>query len=134
MEKKNVLTVGIDPYLIDFNSPEYAALPGLTAQKVEAGVKGSIEQLKQKGYEADFCWTDFGQTAASVLRKKLNQREFDVVLIGAGTRVPEKNLLLFEELLNVIHKHAPKAVICFNTNPGDTITAIERHTEKSVTI
>ena len=126
MKTKKVLIVGIDPFLIDFSTEEFAAFPGLTATKVEAGVKGSIQQLNQIGYEADLCWIDFGLTAANVLEKKIKQHVFDIVLIGAGIRVPEKNFLLFEELLNVIHEHASKAKICFNTNPGDTVSAIER--------
>ncbi|MBS1646410.1 MAG: hypothetical protein JST67_03610 [Bacteroidetes bacterium] len=126
MENKKVLMVGIDPYLIDFTSPEFAAFPGLTAEKVEAGIKGAITQLNQLGYDADLCWTDFGQTASNVLEKKLKHFLADIVLIGAGIRIPDKNFLLFEQVLNVIHREAPKARICFNTNPSDTIAAVKR--------
>lgn len=126
MEAKKILILGIDPFLIDFSTEEFSAFPGLTASKVEAGIKGSIQQLNQKGYQADLCWVDFGITAANVLEKKLRQTAFDTVLIGAGIRVPEKNFLLFEQLLNVVHQHASKAKICFNTNPDDTIAAVER--------
>lgn len=123
---KNVLIVGIDPFLINFSSPEFAAFPGLTAQKVEVGVKGSIQQLNEAGYTADLCWIDFGATAASILEKKIKQHDAGIILIGAGIRVPEKNFLLFEKLLNVINEHSTHAKICFNTNPGDTIAAVER--------
>jgi len=126
MNAKKVLLVGIDPFLIDFSTEEFAAFPGLTAAKVEIGIKGSIQQLNQTGYEADLCWVDFGLTAANVLEKKLKQTLFDIVLIGAGIRMPEKNYILFEELLNVIHQYAPNAKLCFNTGPGDTIAAVER--------
>jgi hypothetical protein len=126
MVKQKVLLVGIDPFLIDFSSEEFAAFPGLTSEKVEAGIKASIQQLKQMDYEADLCWVDFGITAAQVLEKKLHQQAFDIVLIGAGIRVPEKNFLLFEQLLNIVHLHASKARICFNTNPGDSIAAVQR--------
>ncbi len=126
MNTKKVLIVGIDPFLIDFSTEEFAAFPGLTATKVETGIKGSIQQLNQIGYEADLCWVDFGPTAANVLEKKLKQGVFDTVLIGAGIRIPEKNFMLFENLLNVVHQYAPKAKICFNTHPGDTIAAVER--------
>ena len=129
MKNKNVLIVGIDPFLIDFTLPEFAVMPGLTSQKVEAGIKGAIAQLNQNGYNADLCWTDFGQTASTVLEKKLKEGSFGVVLIGAGIRVPEKNFLLFEELINVICKNAPGAAICFNTNPGDTVAAVERQSK-----
>ena len=123
---KNVLIVGIDPFLIDFSSPEFAAFPGLTAQKVEVGVKDSIQQLNEAGYATELCWIDFGATAASILEKKIKQHDAGIILIGAGIRVPEKNFLLFEKLLNVINEHSTNAKICFNTNPGDTVVAIER--------
>jgi hypothetical protein len=124
--KKKVLLIGIDPYLIDFTSPEFSAFPGLTAEKVEAGIKGSIQQLNELGYSAELCWTDFGDTAMNVLQAHLERGLFDGVMIGAGIRIPEKNFLLFEQMINQIHEYAPKARICFNTNPHDTIPAIQR--------
>lgn len=133
METKKTLIVGIDPYLIDFSSPEFSAFPGLNAEKVEAGIKGAIQQLNERGYSTELCWTDFGVTAATVLEKKLKQHSFDCVLIGAAIRVPQNTFFLFETLLNVIHKHAPAASICFNTNPGDTIEAVERSLKDAVT-
>jgi hypothetical protein len=124
--KKKILIIGIDPFLIDFSSPEFAAFPGLTAEKVGAGIKGSISQLNQSGYEAELCWVDFGQTASTVLEMHLKQKQFDIVLIGAGIRVPEKNFLLFEKMINTIHEFSPVVRICFNTNPTDTIAAVQR--------
>lgn len=126
VNKKTILIIGIDPHLIDFNSPEFAAFPGLTAEKVEAGIKGSIQQLNELGYSVELCWTDFGATAMTVLQTHLNKELFDGVLIGAGIRVPGTNFLLFEKMINQIHEHAPKARICFNTNPHDTILSVQR--------
>jgi hypothetical protein len=126
MDTKKVLLVGIDPYIIDFSSPEFTAFPDLTAQKVDAGIKEAVRQLGDKGLVADICWTDFGQTAADILEKKLQQHQFTSVLIGAGIRVPGHHFMLFEQLINVIHQHARGARICFNTHPGDTVAALER--------
>lgn len=124
--KKTVLLVGIDPSLIDFTTPEFAAFPGLTAEKVEAGIKASINQLNELGYSAHLCWTDFGETAINVIKKQLQEKHFDCVLIGAGIRKPESNFIFFEKAVNVIHELAPKTRICFNTNPMDTIDAVKR--------
>jgi hypothetical protein len=124
--KKKILIIGIDPFLIDFSAPEFAAFPGLTAEKVSAGIKGSINQLNESGHEAELCWVDFGQTASSVLEKHLKGQSFDVVLIGAGIRVPEKNFILFERMINTIYEFAPKTRICFNTNPTDTVASVLR--------
>ncbi|MES2565556.1 MAG: hypothetical protein V4565_01740 [Bacteroidota bacterium] len=124
--KKTVLIIGIDPALIDFTSPEFAAVPGLTAEKVEVGIKGSISKLIELGYDAQLCWTDFGQTAMEVLARHLQKTPFDCVLIGAGIRKVESNFLLFEKMINTIHEFAPTAKVCFNTNPTDSIEAVKR--------
>jgi malate/lactate dehydrogenase len=29
-------------------------------------------------------------------------------------------------MINAVHEHAPKARICFNTNPMDTIASVQR--------
>ncbi|HLP13236.1 MAG TPA: SGNH/GDSL hydrolase family protein [Flavobacteriales bacterium] len=128
MENKKVLIVGIDPFLIDFSLPEFGAFPGMTANKVEMGINGAITQLNQKGYIADKCWLDFGTTAGEILERKLTQLDPGIVLIGAGIRVPAATFELFEQLINVVHAHAPKAKICFNTSPADTVMAVERVT------
>lgn len=124
--KKTLVLIGIDPSLIDFTSPEFAAFPGLTAEKVEAGIKGSINQLLELGYETELCWTDFGQTALCVIEKHLQSKKYDAVLIGAGIRIPGSNFMLFEKMINSIHEHAPQSKTCFNTNPQDTIAAVQR--------
>ena len=125
-QKKKTLSIGIDPFLIDFSSAEFAAFPGLTAEKVKEGIDNSVKNLTALGYDANHCWIDFGKTAVEVVKARLTEREYDVVLIGAGIRNPASNFLLFEKLINIIHEFAPAAKICFNTNPGDTADAIKR--------
>ena len=127
-----VLIVGIDPKLIDFASAEFAAFPGLTAEKVEMGIKGSIAQLNELGYEAELCWTDFGATAIQKVDKALSDTKFDCVLIGAGIRVMNSNLELFQTLINLIASHNSKPGICFNSNPADTAAAVLRWQTSSV--
>jgi len=48
------------------------------------------------------------------------------VVIGGGLRVPPKGLMLFEKVVNAIHKGAPSAAIAFNTEPEDTAAAAGR--------
>jgi hypothetical protein len=124
--KKTVLVIGIDPSIIDFTTPEFAAMPGLTAEKVEMGIKNSIIQLNEIGYDAHLCWTDFGATAIDVIKKRLQEKHFDCVLIGAGIRKPESTFIFFEKAINVILEFSPKSRICFNTNPMDSVAAVQR--------
>ena len=121
---KSVLIIGLNPELIDFSKPGYA--PGMNAAKVMAGLKSSEEELTGLGYDVQMCLTDFGETAEVVLQDKLQQQQFDCVLIGAGVRSNPNNFLLFEKMTNVVHTCAPTAKLCFNTLPSDTAAAVKR--------
>ena len=125
-DKKSVLVIGLQPELIDFSDPDYAAYPGMTAAKVRAGLEAGAEQLTRLGYEVQTCLTDFGETAEAVARDRLEKKHFDCVLIGAGLRTIAGNFLLFEKLINVVHEHAPRARLCFNTGPNDNAAAVQR--------
>jgi hypothetical protein len=122
--EKNVLLIGLDPALIDFSQPGYP--PGMDATKVLAGLKSSEDELARLGYSVHMCLTDFGETAEAVVRSQLEQKRFDCILIGAGVRTVPSNFLLFEKLINVVHEHAPRSKLCFNTLPSDTAAAVRR--------
>ena len=121
-----ILSIGIDPFLIDFTALEYAAFPGLNAEKVAAGIDNSMKELRELGYDPDKCWIDFGETALGVVTERLDNNDYACVLVGAGIRKPDANFLLFENLINLIHEKAPNAKICFNNSPHDVIKAIQR--------
>jgi hypothetical protein len=123
-DKKSVLIVGLDPRLIDFTQPGYP--PGMTAEKVFAGIRSSEELLTGLGYNVQTCMTDFGETAETVVQIDLAQRPWDCVMIGAGVRTVPSNFLLFEKLVNVVHEHAPQAKICFNELPADIGESVKR--------
>jgi len=118
--------IGIDPFLIDFTAPEYAAFPGLTSEKAADGIWATLHQLVELGYDAELCWTDFGDTAIEVLKMHLQKRSYDGILIGAGIRIPASNFLLFENMINICHEFGAQARIFFNTHPHDTVLAVQR--------
>jgi hypothetical protein len=122
--QKSVLVIGLDPTLIDFSQPGYP--PGMDATKVLAGLKSSEDELTRLGYSVETCMTDFGETAEAAVQSRLEQMEFACILIGAGVRANPSNFILFEKLINVVHEHAPRAKICFNTLPSDTAAAVRR--------
>ncbi len=124
--RATVLVIGLEPSLIDFSGPEFANMPGLSAEKVMGGLRKDAAHLAELGYEADLCLTDFGETAESVVREQLANRPYDCVVIGAGVRTLPRHFLLFEKLINVVHAAAPQAKICFNTRPDDTAEAVRR--------
>ena len=60
------------------------------------------------------------------MERQLGAATYDCVVIGAGLRLPPKSLLLFETVVNAVHKAAPNAAIAFNTVPQDSRDAAAR--------
>jgi hypothetical protein len=123
---RGVLIIGLDPTLVDFSDPAYAAFPGMDAAKVRAALDADKATLVALGYDAELCLTDFGETAGAVVEEQLKCKSYDCVLIGAGVRTVPRHFALFERLINVVHEHAPGAKLCFNTRPDDTAEAVKR--------
>ncbi len=121
MTARNVLLIGLDPTVVN-----YERWPGLTAEKLEMGLRRDESTLSEIGYNAEICFVDHGATAEDVVKSKLSETDFACVLVGAGVRTDVEEFLLFEKLINVVHEHAPTAKICFNTGPTDSVDAVKR--------
>ena len=119
-----VLLVGYDPDTVDFSDP--ALPPGATAEKVRAGIAVAMKQFAERGWEADLGFIRPDESAVPTLEHHLAQKRYDCVVIGAGVRLPPRSLVLFEALINAIHKSAPGAAIAFNTTPHDSADAAAR--------
>ena len=121
MAKNSVLAIGIDPVLVDFT-----ALPQFTPDMFRSYIDAQIERVRGLGFDVTSCLIDLGDTAEAVTADALKARDFDCVLIGAGLRLPPERLLLFEKIINLVHRLAPNARICFNTTPADSAEAVQR--------
>jgi len=123
-----VLLVGYDPSTVDFSDP--ALPPGMTAEKIHAGIAHALRQMRDRGWEADDCLIRPDDTATPIIERKLASATYDCVVIGAGVRLPPKHLVMFEIVLNAVHKGAPGAAIAFNTTPMDSADAAARWLNK----
>ena len=122
--KARVLLVGLDPDIVDYSK---SPVPGLTAAKVRAAVEGDRAKLETQGYSVTSLYVDDGKTAEAALTAEISTGEYDCIMIGAGLRVVPPYFLLFEKLINVVHRHAPASTkVCFNANPSDTADAVLR--------
>jgi hypothetical protein len=119
-----ILFVGQQPETVDFSDP--ALPPGFNAEKIHAGIAVAMGQMTERGWHADLCLVRPDDTAAPAVERQLAGKLYDVVVIGGGIRMPPKSLLLFEALINAVHKVAPGASIAFNTRPEDTADAAAR--------
>ena len=121
MEPKRVVLIGLDPDVVD-----YDRWPGLSPEKLVKGFEADRAAFAAAGYEADVCFIDHGQTAEQTVANTLATKAYDCILIGAGVRKDDNEFLLFEKLVNFVHKAAPDARICFNTGPKDSVDAVKR--------
>jgi hypothetical protein len=119
-----VLLVGYDPETVDFSNP--ALPPGMTVEKIRAGIAATLEQMTDRGWEADVCLIRPDETAGQTVERHLASASCDCVVIGAGVRLPPQGLALFEAVVNAVHRAAPAATIAFNTRPEDSADAAAR--------
>jgi hypothetical protein len=119
-----VLLLGYDPETVDFSDP--ALPPGMTAEKIHAGIAVAMKQFAERGWEADLCLIRPDETAGPTVERQLASKSYDCVVIGAGVRLPLPGLALFEAVINAVHKAAPGAAIAFNTAPQDSADAAAR--------
>ena len=119
--KKRVVLIGWNPEVVD-----YSKWPDLTPEKLITALEADRNKLNELGYEANLLFIDNAGTAFSIVKNALDQENYDCVLIGAGVRTVAEHFIVFERLVNAVHESAPKAKICFNTNPGDTAEAVQR--------
>ena len=119
-----VLLLGYDPETLDFSDPAFP--PGMTAEKIHAGIAVAMNQFVERGWEGDVVLIRPDETAGPTVERHLASKSYDCVVIGAGVRVPPRGLLLFEAVINAVHRAAPGAAIAFNTRPEDTADAAAR--------
>ncbi len=119
-----VCLLGYDPDTVDFSDP--ALPPGMTAEKIHAGIQVALKQMADRGWEADVCSIRPDQTAGPTVERHLALKSYDCVVIGAGVRLPPKGLALFEAVDNAVHRGAPTAAIAFNPRPDNSADAAGR--------
>ena len=119
-----VLFVGQIPETVDYSDP--ALPPGLNAEKIYAGIDVAAAKIAEKGWLGDICNIAPDDGCIATLEKQLATTTYDCVVVGGGLRLPPKCLLMFEKVVNSIHKTAPGAAIAFNTRPEDTAEAADR--------
>src|SRR5258706_10909917 len=119
-----VLLLGYDPETVDFSDP--ALPPGMTAEKVHAGIAVALKQFADRGWEGDVGFIRPDETAGPTVERQLASKSYDCVVIGGGVRLPPRHLALFEVVINAIRKAAPGAAIAFNSRPDDSADAAGR--------
>jgi hypothetical protein len=122
MTSPKVLLIGLDPQGYDYaNSP----FPHLTPEIVMAGLHADLATLNAEGYDAQMLLVSPDAHAPAAIAAAL-QDAFDCILLGGALRTTPKYFLLFEQVINLVHQAAPRAKLCFNTGPADSLAAVRR--------
>ena len=121
---KRVLFVGQIPETVDYSDP--ALPPHLNAEQINAGIAVATATIAERGWAGDVCNISPDDDGIATLEQQLTSVTYDCVVIGAGLRLPPKGLVMFEKVVNAVHKAAPSSAIAFNTHPQDTAEAAGR--------
>ena len=89
-----VVLVGFEPETVDFSDPSLP--PGMTAEKISAGIAFALKQMRERGWEADACLVRPDETAGPAVERHLAEAHYDCVVIGAGIRLPRQGLQLLQ--------------------------------------
>jgi hypothetical protein len=120
------IQIGLDPDVIDCESPDFARFEGLTKKKLRQANDDNVDRLRAAGYQVDNCLIDFGETGTKKARQWLAAKRYDAVLIGAGIRLVVANTLLFEAIVNAAHATQPGSRFVFNCSAAATPDDIRR--------
>lgn len=123
-ETKRVLIVGEEPSMVDFSDP--AIPPGMSAEKIRAGLRAATERLRANGREVDVVLTTSEGAAFAEVEASLQAKSYDCVVVGAGLRIVPKMTGTFEAVMNALRESSPKAKLAFNLGPEDSADAAER--------
>jgi len=116
-----VLAIGLDPRFADLRT-----MSQFTPELIRAYIDAEIERVRELGFEVETCLISPGQAAEVSIEAALRNRRFACVVFGAGLRQSTEHFLLFEKIVNLVHRLAPSASIAFNSTPADTAEAIRR--------
>jgi hypothetical protein len=111
-----VLVIGLDPYRVPGPWD-----PKPVADAIEVGLARFVEH--GLGVETCLFGLDGSDDVEAVVADALRGRPWECVIVGGGVR---NQLELFEQVINLVRRHASGAAIGFNSTPADTFDAAAR--------
>jgi hypothetical protein len=122
----SALIIGLEPRVLERDEAR-----GVTPELIARGLEEALADMRSRGWTADFCGILPDDSLEAAIGEALRRQPWDVVVIGAGVRLPPQNLHLLERVVNAVHHGAPGARIAFNTTPADSATAAQRWVGKA---
>jgi hypothetical protein len=111
-----VLVLGLDPFRVPGPWD-----PRPVAERIAAGLARFAEH--GVGVETCLVGLDGSDDVPAVLTAALRRRPWECVVVGGGIR---EDLALFEQVVDLVRRHAPGAAIAFSGSPVETFDAAAR--------
>ncbi|MBC9715799.1 hypothetical protein H9Y04_24970 [Streptomyces sp. TRM66268-LWL] len=114
-----VLVIGLDPH----------RTPGLwDPEPIAKGIEAGLAKFAEHGVGVETCLVgvDGSEDVPAVAEQALRAHPWECVVVGGGLRHADDLLGLFEQLINLIRRHAPDAAIAFSSTPSNTYEAAVR--------
>ena len=108
--------IGLDPRKI----------AGFDPAPVELAIAMGHNRFVEAGVDVDTCLVEVDAAARAIIANALRAKPYGVVIVGGGIRKPDDLVELFEDVIDLIRRHAPQAAIAFNTNPTTSLDAARR--------
>src|SRR5260221_7089741 len=93
-----ILLLGLDPETVDFSDP--ALPPGMTVEKVHAGIAVALKQFTDRGWRSDVGFIRPDETAGPSVERQLRRPKYYCVVIGGGLGRTPSNLALYEIVID----------------------------------
>ncbi|WP_017537668.1 hypothetical protein [Nocardiopsis halophila] len=122
--RPRVLVIGLDPYRV----------PGpWDPEPVAEAVRRGLARFAEHGVGVRACLLGLedGDEAERVAQaaRALRNHPWECVVVGGGLRTHDDLLELFEQVVDLVRRHAPGAAIAFSSAPEDTYEAAARWIE-----
>lgn len=114
-----MLVIGLNPYRVPGPWD-----PKPIADAIEIGMR----KFADHGVAAESCpfGLDGQDDPEAMVAAALRSHRWECVVVGGVVRSAEGRLELFESIINLIRRHAPRASIAFNATASDTYEAAAR--------
>ncbi|MCW2494651.1 hypothetical protein [Jatrophihabitans sp.] len=114
-----VLVIGLDPRRVPGDWD-----PEPVVEAIAAGFARFVEH--DVGVQPCLVGLDGSDDIPAVITAALKATDWECVVVGGGLRVGDEQVQLFEQVINLVRRHAPDAAIAFNSSPNDTFDAAAR--------
>lgn len=127
MKTQSILIIGADPDDVGIiSNPYQAEHESLIPSNVHKEIQAEKKAIEDSGFLAEMFLVTRQKDSVKAISFSLQNKSYDLILIGAGVRVIPDYLSTFEEVINTVHRQAPRSETLFSTAYNTLYEALQR--------